>query len=466
MADLVPIPFGIQASEARSGASRLELLQNLYLEANPDQAVGPVTLYGTPGFTEFTTVGDGPIRGMIRSRSEFYVVSGDELYYIFPNGVTELVGVVDGTGPVSMINNRPVDGSTPQIAICTNLTSYAGNRTDGIVPLAEPNLIQATYQDGYGIFVQRGTESIFISALDDLTSIGALDFTTADVFPDNVVACISDHRELWVFGEDSTEIYVNTGNPSFPFERTASGFIERGCLSTFSVAKIDNKVIWLGSDHRVLMAEGYRPQPISTPAVTYEISTSASPETARAFTYRGQDDHQYYVLNFTDRTLVYDLTTGLWHKRLSPSEDRWRVDNFTRIWGRDLVGDFSTNQVYELDIDTYNEDSTNVVRRTVSPPLYFSDRTAVMHELRVDMEHGTETDRADPALIMLHWTDDYGHTWQGGYQQTAGAQGERTTQTSFFGLGSFRKRSYRLTISAAVKVAITGVYGRIEVLGH
>jgi hypothetical protein len=228
------------------------------------------------------------------------------------------------------------------------------------------------------------------------------------------------------------------------------------------VAKIDNQVMWLGEDSRVYLASGYRPEAISTTSIDYQISLDSAPENARAFTY-SQEGHQFYVLNLPSKTLVYDLTVGLWHVRTSYGQPRWRADTCELIWRKHIVGDYSSNQLYTMSLDHYYDNEKPIVRRTVSPPLYFGDRRALMDELRVDMDCGVPKTGA-AVKVGLDWTDDNGNTWSDQLQATAGKAGEWEAQVSFFGLGSFFDRSYRLTFSEPVKTAISGVYGRIEIL--
>jgi hypothetical protein len=52
-----------------------------------------------------------------------------------------------------------------------------------------------------------------------------------------------DHREIWLFGNNTTEIWINIGDPDFPFQRIQGAFLEIGCAAPYSVAKADNSLI-------------------------------------------------------------------------------------------------------------------------------------------------------------------------------------------------------------------------------
>jgi hypothetical protein len=455
-----PIPFGVQVSQGESPHLRMELSENMYAESNPDGAKGPVALLSTPGLELFASVGDGPIRGMLKVGASLYVVSGQELYEVAQDGSSVYLTDIGDTGPVTMITNRPVDGSARQVAIGTTGLAYAGSPSGGFTSLPEQGLTKMAYQDGYGLAVQAGTENLFISARDDLTSWSALDFTTVDSFPDSVVSLISDHREVWAFGEDTTEVYTNSGNPTFPFERVA--FIEHGCVAPASAAKMENTVFWLDQDG-VYSAQGYQPQLISTPAVAWEISLESSPQTAQAFTY-SQAGHRFYCLTFPGRTLCYDMTTGLWHKRKSYNVDRWRVSSHERIWRKNLVGDYVHGRIYEMKRDIYTENGDLHIRKTVSPPLYAGGERMLLDQLTIDCQKGFGLVDGTANEIILDWTDDYGHTWSNSFAVSIGEVGEYEQETKFTGLGSFFQRSFRLTYSGNGPLTLTGVYGRMEIL--
>ncbi|MCV5997943.1 hypothetical protein, partial [Enterococcus faecalis] len=71
---------------------------------------------------------------------------------------------------------------------------------------------------------------------------------TAEGQPDPLVAILSDHREIFLFGTETIEVWYNSGASDFPFERNQGAFIEKGCGARYSVAKQNNTVYFIGSD--------------------------------------------------------------------------------------------------------------------------------------------------------------------------------------------------------------------------
>lgn len=456
MAEWTPIPLATQSYQPRSGVVSLERLVNLYPEIHEGNTKSPVVLRGTPGLSAWNSYGNGPIRGLHYMEPDLYVVSGEALYVVNWHGDEILLGPVLGVGNVHMTDNGT------HVGIAANKFLYAANRSE-IITLPQQYMNGATYQDGYGIFSEAQSERFWITDTDDMTSINALDFSTADAFADEIMGCISDHRELILMGKTSGEVWHNVGAASFPFLRSQSGFIERGMASSGSLAKALNTVFFEGDDFAVYAMQGYSPKPITTPPIQRKIESVLDPHSGWAFTY-SQDGHDYYVLGFSDLTVVYDITTNRWHERKSDGLDRWRVNRYARAWDKQLVGDHSTGDIYELDPETYDENGDLLRREATLPPISKGGRRLAMHELYLDIEMGvglTSGQGSDP-VVMLDWSDDGGKTWSNERTATIGKIGEYTKRCIWTRLGTFRQRTLRFAISDPVNIAILGAFARLE----
>lgn len=459
MAEWQPIPLGTESYQPRSGTQSVERLVNLYVE--PTKRPGGKTayaLYGTPGLLAWTTVGNGPIRGLHYANGYFWVVSGTELYAVnASNKAQTLVGAVAGNRPVRMISDATY------VVVCSDQFAYAATLSS-IVTLPEEYLAGAAYQDGYGLYAQAGTKFVWRSGLDNLATIPASGFTSADVKADNVVTLISDQRELWVFKQNTIEIYYNTG-ATFPFERVGGGFIERGCLAPGSVAAANTLVVWLGDDRRVYSASGYNADLISTPAIDRMIFDAYSPETAEAFTY-SQAGHTFYVLTFADLTICYDFTTGKWHERKSYGLDRWRAQCYAENPGRtvQLVGNYNGNDLWTLSLETYNEDGDDLEWQVIDPPLTADPAPISIHELHLDGEMGVglSTGQGSAPVTLLSWSDDDGRTWSNDVDLSMGAIGVYRQRSTATRLGRSYNRSHRWRGTDPVKRVILGRSARIE----
>jgi hypothetical protein len=389
---------------------------------------------------------------MIGMGTNLYVVSGSELYAVTSAGVSTLLGTIDGGGISSMAHNGT------QVCIISGTYSYSANLA-GVSTLAIAQCAGVAVQDGYGIFAESNSQRFFISAINDFTTFDGTEFALANAVPDNLTGIVNVNRETWLFGEKTVQVYYNSGNPDFPFSRIAAGVIQRGTNSPRTICQNQGHVFWLGEDLRVYVSNGYQPEAISTHPIEREIATYISPEDASAFIYE-QEGHTFYVLTFTERTWVFDVSTGLWHERVSETLDYWRARTYERYFGLHLVGDAVTGALYTLDLGAYTDDGSTIRRVAVSPPIHADTMFATMTEVRVDAETGVglaSGQGSDPQM-MLRWSDDGGNTWSNEHWRSLGNIGYRGSRATWRRLGQFRQRCLELSVSDPVKVAILDVF--------
>jgi hypothetical protein len=386
---------------ARSINAADNRMVNLFPEVIPEGGKEAAFLNRAPGLNFLQTVGTGPIRGLWAHQtngSDFYVVSGNEFYKLSGlNATPILLGTVIGAGPVSIADNGT------QLFIAANGPSYIYNEvTNVFAAINDPDFAGAktvAYLDGYFVFNQPNSQIIWVSQLLNGSSVDPLDFASAEGSPDGVVGLIADHRELWVFGTDSVEVWYNSGAADFPLQRIQGAFNEIGCVSAYTIAKMDNGLFWLGTDARgqgiVYRANGYTGVRISTHAIEYAIAQYGNISDAIAYTYQ-QEGHAFYVLTFPsgNATWVYDVATQAWHERAgfdSGEFMRHRSNCQCNFGGNIIVGDFQNGNIYTLDLDVYADNGgiqkwlrswralptgTNNLKRTAH------------HSLQIDMESG------------------------------------------------------------------------------
>lgn len=461
------IPFVGPAYTARSLNADAQRTLNCYLEFDNKSPRAPVALYGTPGMINRVTLGDAPVRGCIVQGSYAYFVAGNSVYAVNTSYTATLIGTIGSyIGPVGMASNGAqvliVDGIGGWLATSLTLTTI----TDGEFPAG---VRQAAFINGFFIVTGDGTQKFYVNeSPNDGASWNGTDFASAEGAPDNTICCIENHQELWLGGADSFEVWVPTANPDFPFERSGNVFIEHGCASGDTLAKLDNTVFWLGADSQgggiVWRAEGYIPARISTHAIETAIQSYAVISDAFAFTYQ-QEGHGFYVLTFptANKTWVYDVATNEWHERAwmhpnSGSLTRWRPSCHVYFNNEHLVGDFETGDVYALDLGTYTDDGDPILRLRATQTME-SEQVRIRYGwLQVDMETGVGLavgQGSDPKL-MLRFSDDGGHTWSNTKYAGIGRVGQYNARARFFRLGAARNRLWEISMTDPVKFAVFG----------
>lgn len=460
---------------------------NLYLEVDESghaKSGEVASLVPTPGLSLLATIGAGPIRGVYTaSNRRVFAVSGDTLYEIDSNfNATNRGTLATARGPISMADSGNylaiVDGSTTGkfLKFTDNTFSNIPFPTDiDFIPFAGCD--QVVFQDGFFIYINKGTQNFFISGqagsiVADETTINPLDFSSSEGNPDPLVGMISAHRDLWMFNENSIEVFFNSGN-AFPFERIQGAFIEFGCAAKFSIAKLANQIFWLGKDERgqgiVFTASGYQPQRISTHAVENAIQGYGDISDAVAYCYQ-ENGHFFYVLNFTsaNTTWVYDTTTGAWHERVYTNLgkfERHRANCHAFGFSKHIVGDYESGNLYELSRSVYSDNGKEIVRQRVTPHVSSGMMRVFYTSLQLDLETGTGLDGIGQGIdpqVMMQFSDDGGHTWSNERWCSIGKIGQTKKRAMWRRLGSSRDRVFKITISDPVKVAIVGAELQLE----
>jgi hypothetical protein len=335
-----------------------------------------------------------------------------------------------------------------------------------------PGAVTVGFLDGYFIFQEPNSQRFWTSELLDGTQIDPLSFASAEGMPDDLVSLFVDHREVWLFGTQSVEVWYNAGDTPFPLARIQGAVNEIGCAATFSVAKMDNSLFWLGSDARgqgvVFRANGYSGQRISTHAVEFAIQSYGDISDAIAFTYQ-QDGHAFYVLTFpsAQKTWVFDVATGAWHERAGFANGQYirhRANCQTFFNNQVVVGDFQNGKIYAYDLNVFADDNLpqKWLRSWRALPTGQNNlkRTA-QHALQLECETGVGLvlgQGSDPK-VMLRFSDDGGHTWSNEKWAGMGKMGNYGFRAFWRRLGmtdKLRDRVYEVSGTDPVKIAIMG----------
>ena len=448
---------------------------NLFAEEVQEGGKEPAFLTRCPGLVRKVTVGTGPIRGAIRAGTNAYVVSGSKFYKITPAYSVSEEGTVDsGSSFASMAFNGT------QVMIVTNPKGYIYNTaTDAFAEITDadfPGAVTVDFLDGYFVFNEDNSQKVWVTSLLDGTAVDPLDFASAEGHPDNIVAIKVSHREVWLFGENSIEVFYNSGNADFPLARIQGAFIEAGCTAPASVTKLDNSLFWLGSDARgkglIYRADGYTAKRISNHSIETLIHSFGTTVDAIGYSYQ-QMGHSFYVLTFptADRTLCYDISTGLWHERASYSAGEFHQHRSRCMFllnEQVHVGDRLNGYIYVFDHDVYTDNGDPQVwlrSWRALPPGKNTLKRMIHHQLQLDCEVGVGLNSGQGSLpeVRLRWSDDGGHTFGNTHIKSIGRIGETTHKAIWKRLGITRDRVYELSGSDPVKITIMGAELRATV---
>lgn len=475
---MAKVPLIGGAYEAKSVIADAQRCLNLYPEKNPEGAAAPYTHYPTPGTVKRAQGPVSPVRGLYTATNgKLYAVVGNNVYYINASWALTLLGTMSGalTTPVAMQDN-----GTTLVIVDGSISGYQVNiTTNAFTAWVDPAFYgsnSAQYLDSFMIFNHPNTKQ-FYTTLSNTLALDALYFAQKTSAPDLLATLIVKHREIWLLGQKTTEVWYNAGSPSFPFASLPSTFLDQGCAAVYSVAKDGEGIYFLSRNSRgqatLIRTKGYEGIKVSTYALEAEWAKYSTIEDAIGYTYTF-GGHAFYVLTFptADKTWVFDVGEGLWHQRGWMDSDgeihRHRGNCFSFAYGKLLVGDFENGAIYSLEDEVYTDSGDEAILRLRSFPHLGMDGKRVSYsQFIADMEVGTQDNGTldNPAYVFLRWSDDRGQSYGEPVPQSLGATGQFLTNIQWRRLGLARDRVFELSWSTPVKTALNGAYVEAMVLG-
>jgi hypothetical protein len=368
--------------------------------------------------------------------------------------ITALGTGTGGAGTYTVNNSQTVSSTTLYGLNWSVLPSTDGAFTGGT---------NVDIVDNYFVYNRPDTQQFGASSV--LSPISpALSFGSKDGAPDDLVTLIVDHREIYLLGESSSEVWVDQGTIPFPFTRIPGTSTQHGIAAPFSVARFGNSFAYLSRNNRgqaqVVQMNGYVPQRISTHAVENSL-VNQNVDDAIAWTYQ-LEGHEVYVISFPGLNLTwcYDAASGMWHKWLYTNNlgqyERARGNCCAVFQGQVMVGDYDNGKVYKLDKSNYTDDGQHVRRLRRAPHLVSDFQRQYFDELQIQFQPGVglTTGEGENPQAMLRWSDNGGSTWSNEYWTSIGRMGKYANRAIWRRLGWARDRVYEVTISDPVKAVI------------
>lgn len=324
--------------------------QNMVVDDPPEE--GPIVTYS-------------PVRGMRTVEGKLFPVAGTQLFQISNDLVCIPRQTIPGVGRVTQSHIQ--NGNGEQLVTANGSAGYvfhtALKTAQKITDDAFPGASIVFDVDGYIGAVEQFGRYWGHSDLGDATLWNTLDRAEAEADPDKIVTGYVSHREVLIFGRDTIEPFINTGEATGTFQRASNTVIECGCAAKFSVAGMDNTVFWLDDKRIVRRLNGYTPERVSVAAIEQALSECTASQIATAFAFVWEDrGHKVYYLTVPNVvTFGFDLLSGEWHRRKSPGREDWRVTALT-FWNDQWVAGDRDGNLFVLDWD-YHFDGLDEMER-------------------------------------------------------------------------------------------------------
>lgn len=436
-----------------------------------------IALVPRPGLTEHAEATGSCVRGIFTARTlteeRCFAVVDTTLYEVFYDGTMtsrgSLEGITSGTKSkvyMEINNNSELMIQDPQAGYIFDLGTNVLTR---ITDTDYPGGGTLAYADGYFIISDNNGRVTFSELGEGLTWDG-LNFFTPSFKSDKVKAVATFREEIYCFGSDTIEVYINDGET--PFIRQARTSIYYGLTARDSIASWHGGVFFLGRSTNggseiYMMGTNYALNPISTPAICSKINEQTN-EDAEGYVFISKDGHIFYNLHFPslNTTLVYDMSTGLWHERQSQNpaldvdgskkQSVYRGKCSAQFKGMTLLGDWYSGKIFKEDSSVTTDDGLIRECRRVSPILNQELKNISVYDLEIDVNSGfgkTTGQGSDP-IMMLRYSLNGGNTFETEEFLKLGPLGEYDFKVQKSKLGTSRNWVIEFKVSDPVDIII------------
>lgn len=441
-------------------------LINMYLEPDKNNGQFPIIAYPTPGLTSFCSTGEAVIRTMYEYNGVLYAVAGNKFGSVNSAGTFTQLGsnLSTSTGFAKIISITGGSDINNQLVIIDGTNGYSYNLDTAIAtfPISDTdfpdNATDITSQDDYVIVANPTSIQFNLSNLADSTTWEALDFASKIGYSDNLVALKSHKSKLWLFGNRTIEVWYNSGNPDFPFERISDIAINYGVAAKESIAAINDSIYLLAQaasgGYRFMQIVDYGLVPFGDSPREALVNSFTTFNDCKAYSYT-IDSHDFIDWTFPTEnvTFTYDVTTGVWLTRqsnLAGTYGRFLGNCSAFCYNKRLIGDFNSGVIYTQSSSVYQENGTAIRRMFVSPPIPHEGRRIFVHRLQIYVETNVGSNKT----FTLEISNDSGRTWE--TIETYTIPSDNLTQIYTSSLGSAFNWMFRITTTMNAKFMLLG----------
>jgi hypothetical protein len=426
-----------------------KFLINYYIEPNGGDPQRQTRLVNTPGsrLIDNGTVLTTAVRGLFQAdgfaSGEIVVPDGTTMRLYDPSAGTwsALTGSVTGTDRVKAVFGEVQAGFLANGSLFQSDGASVAALSDAdwatLLSDAGVSAFTSIATMGQRLLASYGSRFGFSTTLQFNTTT-TLSYYTAEYAPDGIVGLAVIANTLMVFGTQTIQPWVETGDNDDPFSPIVGQEIDRGAACRDSIVKLDNTLFFVGDDYAVYRLNGLTPQIINAndPWVSRVLqATAASDIVCSAIE---TEAHKFYVVRTPAKCMVYDIATQTWHLRQTYGSDTWEWVFHVSVDGKQYAAPEDTTLV-ELS-RSYKSDrmadastfGTEIVRY-FSAHLPTNRGRPAIGQVRCEGTKGiglSSGQGSDP-LLQLAISRDKGNTFGAYRDRTLGAIGEYGARTAW-----------------------------------
>lgn len=295
-----------------------------------------------------------------------------------------------------------------------------------------------------------------------VAGVGSGGFAEAEAAADPVQALYVNTNEIFVFGTQTTQVFVP--DPSVDFSVATTLGI--GCGARFSVIDTDGSFAWLDERHRFVTSSGRDFEAISSPAMARSIAALATVDDCWGFRVRiGSFDLLVWVFPAEGRTIIFDRGSSKWSEWRGWTGDKWSgwLGQSYVYWPErnvHLVG-LADGSIGEMTTDAYSDMGETI--KAISRTGFRDGGTGVRklcQRVQLTMKRGATLSGATAPIAELRYRDDLG-AFNTIASYSLGAA-DYTPTIDKWSLGMYRDRQYELAFENNAEFVLTGARETVE----
>lgn len=446
------ISLGLSAYDRKTTwASQIRVV-NYLAEKAPSNGFTGLNHVQRPGLAPFSSVGTGPIRGMLRQAGTFdgdlMAVSDEQLYRVDSDGNGSLVGDLPGQLRTTAAATR-----VRMIFVSDGIAYSTDGSTIVQVNMPDGRPVGSVAQlNGYFILTEFGTARVYYIEPGEVEPDG-FDYFTTESSPGDNVRAVRIGDEIWFLKEEGAEVWQPTGDADIPFQRVPGRNYDKGCRNADTAVLFDNSLAWVGQDG-IVYRGAETPVRISTNSEEEKIR-KADPFSLRSWSFE-TDGHALLVVNTSLGTIVYDASTQAWSEFSSWERPYWRahvgevMDTFT------VAGDDELGLIYMLDQERSNDNGAPM-ERILTGGIPVAGGSQACDNIALYVTTGTATDPNLAPEMTVRWSDN-GRTYGDPRYLSLNPQGQygEPVRTNRLGVMRYPGRLFEFAITADVVATISG----------
>lgn len=285
----------------------------------------------------------------------------------------------------------------------------------------------------------------------DITDWSSINFAVAEGRPDDLKALLVRHREIFLMGEQTIEIWYNDGVN--PFSRIT--MIEYGVLAPYSTCFDGADLYFLNNDKQITRLQGGRtPVVLSTPYDQF-IQTKLEYIDDMFAYILNMEGKKWYVAQFPteNRTLVYDILENAWYEWGKWQNNYLETLAYNRFlgnchaycpnWGMNLIGSRIDGKIYDISLNNYHDGGEKI--RTLKRTGKITHGTTQIKQslfLWFKATCGKGKPDGSPSFFGFRFRDDGRKQWSNERKVSLGAEGVTKETRKFSRMGMYRSRQY------------------------